>query len=91
MCSQLISNGKFISVYHRVVAKAIGPRVSVAYFYRISLPPANPLRIYGPIKELLSEENPPIYRDITIKDFMHHYYGERDDGIGSRSLEHFRV
>lgn len=88
---QLISNGKFISVYHRVVAKAIGPRVSVAYFYRISLPPANPLRIYGPIKELLSEENPPIYRDITIKDFMHHYYGERDDGIGSRSLEHFRV
>ncbi|XP_007035068.2 PREDICTED: 1-aminocyclopropane-1-carboxylate oxidase homolog 1 [Theobroma cacao] len=86
---QLISNGKFVSVYHRVLAKAIGPRVSVAYFFRIHLPPANPLRVYGPIKELLSEENPPIYRDITIKDFVYHYYGEGLDG--RRSLEHFRL
>ncbi|XVF62897.1 hypothetical protein PTKIN_Ptkin09bG0045600 [Pterospermum kingtungense] len=87
---QLISNGRFISVYHRVLAKAIGPRVSVAYFFRIILQAANPLRIYGPIKELLSEENPPIYRDITIKDFVRHYYGEGTNG-GTRSLEHFRV
>ncbi|XP_039058351.1 1-aminocyclopropane-1-carboxylate oxidase homolog 1-like [Hibiscus syriacus] len=87
---QLISNGKFISVYHRVAAKSVGPRVSVAYFFRVILPPPNPLKIYGPIKELLSEENPPIYRDITIKDFVHYYYGEGLDAP-TRSLDHFRL
>ncbi|KAE8725920.1 1-aminocyclopropane-1-carboxylate oxidase-like protein 11 [Hibiscus syriacus] len=86
----LISNGKFISVYHRVAAKSVGPRVSVAYFFRVILPPPNPLKIYGPIKELLSEENPPIYRDITIKDFVHYYYGEGLDAP-TRSLDHFRL
>ncbi|XVF62892.1 hypothetical protein PTKIN_Ptkin09bG0045300 [Pterospermum kingtungense] len=61
----------------------------MAYFFRIILQAVNPLRIYGPIKELLSEENPPIYKGITIKDFVHHY-GEGTNG-GTRSLEHFRV
>ncbi|KAJ6769102.1 OXIDOREDUCTASE 2OG-FE II OXYGENASE FAMILY PROTEIN [Salix koriyanagi] len=50
---QLISNDQFISATHRVVAKNVGPRTSVACFFRQHLLPET-LRLYGPIKELLS-------------------------------------
>ncbi|MCD7457968.1 hypothetical protein HAX54_036715 [Datura stramonium] len=51
---QLISNDKYKSIEHRVLANKIGPRISVASFF--STGPLASSRIYGPIEELLSKK-----------------------------------
>ncbi|KAH0912526.1 hypothetical protein HID58_035847 [Brassica napus] len=83
----LISNDKFISVEHRVVANgAAEPRISVPCFFS-SIMKANP-REYGPIKELLSEQNPPNYRELTISEFSN-MYGTKE--LNTSALHHFKI
>ncbi|CAN1144574.1 1-aminocyclopropane-1-carboxylate oxidase homolog 1 [Linum perenne] len=75
---QLISNDNFTSVEHRVVANNIGPRVSVVSFFSTAYFPNQ--RLYGPIKELLSQDNPPKYRETTIPEFHEFAYKKGHDG-----------
>ncbi|KAJ4812266.1 2-oxoglutarate (2OG) and Fe(II)-dependent oxygenase superfamily protein [Rhynchospora pubera] len=85
---QLVSNDKFKSVEHRVLAKNAGPRVSVACFFSTHFHPAS-TRLYGPIKELLSDRDPPLYRQTLVRDFIAYYYYRGLDG--KSAIEHFRV
>ncbi|KAL9687974.1 hypothetical protein QQ045_032386 [Rhodiola kirilowii] len=84
---QLISNDKFKSVEHRVVANHVGPRVSVACFVTPHLYPTG--RVYGPIEELLSDTNPPIYRETTIPEYVKYFYKKGLDG--KSKLIHFKL
>ncbi|CAN7005994.1 unnamed protein product [Brassica rapa subsp. trilocularis] len=84
---QLITNDRFVSVEHRVLANRQGPRISVASFFSSSKH-AN-TTVYGPMKELVSEENPPKYRDITIKEYTDGYFEKGLDGTSH--LLNFRI
>ncbi|KAF3456803.1 hypothetical protein FNV43_RR01457 [Rhamnella rubrinervis] len=86
---QLISNDKFISVNHRVLAQNVGARISIACFLRTKIPSKNSTRLFGPIKELISTENPPIYRGTPVKDFMAHYCSKGLDGVSA--LEYLKL
>jgi isopenicillin N synthase-like dioxygenase len=85
---QLISNDKFRSVEHRVIANSTGPRISVACFFNTRFNPAYN-KLYGPLKELLTEANPPFYKETTVRDFMLYY--SRKGLNGQSALDHFRL
>ncbi|XP_059435022.1 1-aminocyclopropane-1-carboxylate oxidase homolog 1-like [Corylus avellana] len=84
---QLITNDRFKSVEHRVLANRVGPRISVAsIFSTVALPTS---KLYGPIKELLSEDNPPKYRETTVSDYVASYKKKGFDGTSA--LLHFKL
>ncbi|VYS70875.1 unnamed protein product [Arabidopsis thaliana] len=84
---QLITNDKFISVEHRVLANTRGPRISVASFFSSSIRENS--TVYGPMKELVSEENPPKYRDTTLREYSEGYFKKGLDGTSH--LSNFRL
>lgn len=84
---QLVSNDKLKSSQHRVVAKRDDPRVSVACFFTTGLMPSS--KLYGPIGELITEDDPPKYRQTTVTEYSIHY---NTKGLGGTSaLMDFRL
>lgn len=84
---QLISNDKFKSAEHRVLASRVGPRVSAASFFHTNMIPTS--KLYGPIKELVSENNPPKYRETTVRDCVVYLTAKGLDGTSA--LDHLKL
>ncbi|KAF7817784.1 1-aminocyclopropane-1-carboxylate oxidase-like protein 1-like [Senna tora] len=84
----LISNDRFKSARHRVLANLEGPRISVACFFSTHYQPSQLL--YGPIKELLSEECPALYKQTRVSDYVA-YYNSRGLGHPISALDHYRL
>ncbi|KAL4325913.1 hypothetical protein GQ457_11G006690 [Hibiscus cannabinus] len=73
---QLVSNDKLRSSEHRVLAKCEGPRISVACFFTTHFQASN--KLYGPISELWSADNPPLYKQTSIKDYLNSFMSIKD-------------
>ncbi|KQJ95259.1 1-aminocyclopropane-1-carboxylate oxidase homolog 1 [Brachypodium distachyon] len=83
---QLVSNGRFRSVEHRVVANGAGPRVSVACFFR-PYGAAAATTVLRPIVSGDGEE--ARYRSTTVEELTRHYWAKGLDGTSA--LDHFRL
>ncbi|OMO60263.1 Oxoglutarate/iron-dependent dioxygenase [Corchorus capsularis] len=66
---QVLSNGRYKSVHHRVVTNKTQKRVSVATFYS-----PRSEAIIGPIEELIDEQNPALYRNYHYSEFLEEFF-----------------
>ncbi|WVZ82019.1 hypothetical protein U9M48_029336 [Paspalum notatum var. saurae] len=83
---QLVSNDRFKSVEHRVLANRSKDtaRVSMACFFSTDMKRST--RLYGPI--VTDGSNPPLYRSVTAPEFRARFYSK---GLDGRPLDYFRI
>ncbi|KAG9443846.1 hypothetical protein H6P81_015186 [Aristolochia fimbriata] len=80
---QMMSNGKYKSVEHRVVANSQkDPRISIANFFGPT--ETGNYRSYGPLPELVSDEKPAEYRNFTMEEFMREFLSNEITSIVDR-------
>ncbi|PSS15912.1 1-aminocyclopropane-1-carboxylate oxidase [Actinidia chinensis var. chinensis] len=79
---QIVSNGEYRSVQHRVLANSNkDSRISIVMFFNLAKWKGS--GYYGPLPELLTPQKPAIYRDFTMQEFDQNFYGK---GLDSKSL-----
>ncbi|KAJ8431820.1 hypothetical protein Cgig2_027565 [Carnegiea gigantea] len=79
--SRMTSFEEYITEF---IAKKVGPRISIAAF---STGPVSSTKIYGPIKELVSKDNPPIYKEFTRQEFLEQFFTRAFDQL---IIQYFR-
>ncbi|KAK4725646.1 hypothetical protein R3W88_030563 [Solanum pinnatisectum] len=72
---QIISNGRYKSIEHRVMANGNNNRISVPIFVN-----PKPSDIIGPLKELLESGEEPIYKQVLYSDYVKHFFKKAHDG-----------
>ncbi|XP_021727904.1 1-aminocyclopropane-1-carboxylate oxidase homolog 1-like [Chenopodium quinoa] len=84
---QMITNDIIKGACHRVIAKSVGPRISIAFFFSGVMTSE---KIHGPIKELISKEKTPIYRKFSIEEVMKNLFSNSLDVVGA-NLDYFKI
>jgi isopenicillin N synthase-like dioxygenase len=83
---QLVSNDRFKSVEHRVVASSVGPRVSVVCFFRTNGAAAAASVLASIVTD---GDGKARYRSTTVEELLRH---SRAKGLdGTSALHHFRI
>ncbi|KAH0704857.1 hypothetical protein KY290_009545 [Solanum tuberosum] len=73
---QIMSNGRYKSIEHRVMANGNNNRISVPIFVN-----PKPTDIIGPLKEVLLESGEePIYKQVLYSDYVKHFFRKAHDG-----------
>ncbi|XP_027184117.1 feruloyl CoA ortho-hydroxylase 1-like [Coffea eugenioides] len=72
---QILSNGRYKSVEHRVIANGSRNRISVPIFVN-----PRPRDIIGPLPELLESGEKPIYKQVLYSDYVKHFFRKAHDG-----------
>ncbi|KAL1826001.1 hypothetical protein ACET3Z_012779 [Daucus carota] len=84
---QIISNDKFKSADHRVLARSDQIRVSAACFLYPSA--KNLLKPYSPIMELMSDNNQPLYKEVSPLEYAIYHQSRAMDGTST--LSHYKL
>ncbi|CAN8259465.1 unnamed protein product [Cochlearia groenlandica] len=66
---QIMSNGKYKSVEHRVLANGNSNRISVPIFVN-----PKPESVIGPLSEVIANGEEPVYRDVVYSDYVSGYF-----------------
>ncbi|XP_060200974.1 feruloyl CoA ortho-hydroxylase F6H1-3-like [Lycium barbarum] len=73
---QIMSNGKYKSIEHRVMANGNNNRISVPIFVN-----PKPNDLIGPLKEVLEKNGEePIYKQVLYSDYVKHFFRKAHDG-----------
>ncbi|XVE90469.1 hypothetical protein DITRI_Ditri20bG0080500 [Diplodiscus trichospermus] len=72
---QILSNGRYRSVEHRVVANGSKNRISVPIFVN-----PRPGDMIGPLPELIESGEKPIYKQVLYSDYVKHFFRKAHDG-----------
>lgn len=77
-----MTNGKLVSVRHRVIVNSYNARMSIVYF---GAPP--PHASISPLPEMITPENPRQYKSFTWSEYKKAMYSVK---LGENRLDHFR-
>nr|DAD24787.1 TPA_asm: hypothetical protein HUJ06_026251 [Nelumbo nucifera] len=72
---QILSNGRYKSVEHRVVANGRSNRISVPIFVN-----PRPKDMIGPLPEVLESGEKPVYKQVLYSDYTKHFFRKAHDG-----------
>ncbi|KAF9603855.1 hypothetical protein IFM89_038113 [Coptis chinensis] len=72
---QIMSNGHYKSIEHRVVANGSNDRISVPIFVN-----PRPHDTIGPLPELLEMGEKPVYKQVLYSDYVKHFFNKAHDG-----------
>ncbi|XP_059644937.1 feruloyl CoA ortho-hydroxylase F6H1-3-like [Cornus florida] len=72
---QIMSNGRYKSIEHRVIANGSNTRISIPIFVN-----PRPGDVIGPLPEVLESGEKPIYKEVLCSDYVKHFFKKPHDG-----------
>ncbi|MCO5547245.1 hypothetical protein L7F22_000690 [Adiantum nelumboides] len=83
---EILSNGRYASILHRVVPNGDKPRLSVPCFIGPSMDAT-----ISPLAHLIDESNAALYKEVVYHDYLQHYMTVRFDDTATNGLDFARL